>query len=233
MRNSAKALAVLIMAVYLFVGYFSLSTHVSWKDRGEFNHLENVSASPRVTVDMPLELELVPDVYPELGGDRFEDSLKGAIEDALRSNDLWADFSHIRPVIVFPGEGPPDRIDNPVIIVFTSFQGHENRFYYESCYASVLLYMNSNGDVGSYLSVERRYSGDSSKTDDLSNFARDLYNEARARGDSLGGSYSLKVVYWNVLEVRNGKFSGRKCWDVLAEEIEKEVGEWAATLNSK
>lgn len=231
MRTSTLALTVIIATVYILVGYFSLSTHVSWAGRGEFNHLENVSSSSRVTVDVPLELELISDLYPELGSDMFEDSLKRAIEDVMTSKNLQAEFSHVRPVVVFPNEETPGRIGNPIIIVFTNFQGHEDKFYYEICYASVLLYMNSNGDIGSYLNVERKYSDDSRKTDDLSNFALDLYNEALSAEEN--GNYSLKIAYWNVLKVRTGKFSGRKCWDVLADEISKEVEEWASTLGSK
>ncbi len=232
MRDSAKALAILVAAVYLFVGYFSLSTTVSWESRGEFNALSNVSYSGRVFVDMPLTLELISDVYPELStGDEFGTALKKAVGNALQSHGLWPDFTHVRPVVILPDESPPDRVNAPVVVIFTNFEGHENRAYYESCYASVLIYMNSNGDVGSYLSVERKYSGDSSRTDDLSNFARDLYKAARARGDATG-DYSLKVVYWNVLEVRTGKFSGKGCWETLAGEIAKEVDEWASTLGS-
>ncbi|ASJ06952.1 hypothetical protein [Thermococcus pacificus] len=230
MRGSAKALVILIGAVYLIVGYFLLSTSVSWESKGEFNALSNVSYSGRVFVDIPLELELMYDVYPELGHDEFKSFLRNAIEEVLISHNLWPDFTHVRPVVVLPGDSPPDRVNAPVVVIFTNFQGRENRFYYESCYASVLIYMNSNGDVGSYLSVERKYSEDSSKTDDLSNFARDLYETARARGNSTG-DYSLKVVYWNVLEVRTGKFSGKNCWEMLTGEIVKEVDEWASTLD--
>ncbi len=230
MRDSAKALVTLIGVVYLFVGYFSLSTSVSWESKGEFNALSNVSYSGRVFVDVPLELELMYDAYPKLSHGEFKGSLRNAIEEVLLSHDLWPDFTHVRPIVIPPGDSPPDRVNAPVVVIFTNFQGRENRFYYESCYASVLIYMNSNGDVGSYLSVERRYSGDSSRVNDLSGFARELYDIALARGDE-AGNRSLKVAYWNVLKVRTGKFSGKDCWETLTGEIAKEVDEWASTLD--
>ncbi|NJE46484.1 hypothetical protein E3E35_03445 [Thermococcus sp. GR7] len=230
MNSTGRLIFITFAVVFLLVGYLSTSTSVSWESKGEFNHLSNVSTSSRVTIDMPLELELVYDIYPELGHERFENSLKSALGDVFASRNLWADFSHVRPIIVFPGKYPPDKINNPVVIISIPFHGHENNVYYESCYASVLIYMNSNGDMGSYLSVEERYSGDSTKTDDLRFFAKDLFNVAMDRGNSLGGNYSLAVVYWNVLEVRTGKLSGNDCWDVLAEEVAREVEKWAMTL---
>ncbi len=91
--------------------------------------------------------------------------------------------------------------------------------------------MSSSGDVGSYLSVEREYSGDSSRTDDLRNFATDLFQRANSTAYASESPYSLKVAYWNVLEVRHGKLAGGgDCWDVLAGEIGREIEEWAQTL---
>ncbi|NJE06203.1 hypothetical protein E3E36_08625 [Thermococcus sp. M36] len=231
MKRPGVVLALLIVVVYTFIFYFSFSTGLSWDSKGEFNHLSNVTISGRVVVDMPLELELIPGVYPELDyHEQFENSLKDAITKVLESENLSPEFAHVRPVIVFPGEGLPSRINDSVVVIFVPFHGHENRVYYENCYASILVYMSSNGDVGSYLSVEERYSGDSRKTDDLKYFAADLFRTAKARVDLDESPYSLKVVYWNVLEVRRGKLADRSCWDVLAEEVGKEIDEWAETL---
>ncbi|ASJ12267.1 hypothetical protein [Thermococcus thioreducens] len=231
MNRQGISLALLIVVVYAFVFYFSLSTGVSWDSRGEFNHLANVTAPGKVVVDMPPELELISGVYPELDyHGQFEDSLKSAMAEVLESETLYSEFAHVRPVMVFPGEGLPSRINNSVVIIFVPFYGHENRVYYENCYASILVYMNSNGDVGSYLSVEEKYSGDSRKTDDLQYFAADLFRTAKARADLDGSPYSLKVVYWNVLEVRRGKLADKSCWDILAGEVGKEIQEWARTL---
>ncbi|NJE10102.1 hypothetical protein [Thermococcus sp. MAR1] len=231
MNRQGISLALLIVVVYAFVFYFSLSTEVSWDSRGEFNHPANVTVPGKVVVDMPPELELISGVYPELDyHEEFENSLKGAITEVLKSENLSPKFAHVRPLIVFPGEGLPSRINNSVVIIFVPFYGHENRVYYENCYASILVYMNSNGDVGSYLSVEEKYSGDSRKTDDLKYFATDLFRTARARAELDGSPYSLKVVYWNVLEVRRGKLSDKGCWDILAGEVGEEFQEWARTL---
>ncbi|WP_258084569.1 hypothetical protein [Thermococcus thermotolerans] len=231
MNRSGISLALLIVVVYAFVFYSSFSTGVSWDSKGEFNHLDNVTVPGKVVVDMPLELELIPGVYPELDyHGRFEDSLKGAITKVLESKNLSPEFAHVRPVVVFPGEGLPSRINDSVVIIFAPFYGHENRVYYENCYASILVYMSSSGDVGSYPSVEERYSGDSSKTDDLQYFAAGLFRTAKARADLDGSPYSLKVVYWNVLEVRRGKLADRSCWDILAGKVGKEIQEWAQTL---
>lgn len=231
MRRIYALIALFIAGIYLLVGYLMLSTDVSWESKGEFSSLSNVSYSGEVVVDMPLALDLNVGIYDIDTGSGFKAALKGAISNVLLSHGLRPDFNHVRPVVLLPGESPPNRIDKPVIILDVPFLGQGGEVYYDSYYASVLIYMNSNGDIGSYLSVERRYSGDSSKTDDLSNFARNLYETARARGDSTG-NHSLKVVYWNVLRVRTGKLSGRDCWRTLAGEIAREVDEWASTLDS-
>ena len=231
MNRQGITLALLIVVVYSFVFYFSFSTSVSWKSRGEFDHLANVTVRGRVVVDMPIELELISGVSPELDyHGQFEGSLKAAIMKVLESENLSPEFSHVRPVIVFPGGGLPSRINDSVVIIFVPFYGHENRVFYENCYASILVYMSSSGDVGSYLSVEERYSGDSSKTDDLKGFAADLFRTARAEAGVNGDPYSLKVVYWNVLEVRSGKLADKNCWSVLAGEVGNEIEEWARTL---
>ncbi len=231
MRRRYALIALFIAGIYLLVGYLMLSTDVSCESKGEFSSLSNVSYSGEVVVDMPLALDVNVGIYDIGPGSGFKAALKGAISDALLSHGLRPDFSHVRPIVLLPGESPPDRIDEPLIILDVPFLGQGDEFYYDSCYASVLIYMNSNGDIGNYLSVEDRYSGDSSKTDDLSGFARDLYKAARASEDATG-NYSLKVVYWNVLRVRTGKLSGRDCWRMLAGEIAKEVDEWASTLDS-
>ncbi|QDA31197.1 hypothetical protein FH039_05725 [Thermococcus indicus] len=220
-----------IAILCLLIGYLLANVSVGWKSKGEFDRLSNVTVSGKVVVDMPLELELIPDVYPELDyHGQFGDSLRNAIVEALESENLFPEFAHVRPVVIFPDEGLLSRINDSVVVIFVPFRGHENTVYYENCYASILVYMSSSGDVGSYLSVEERYSGDSSKNDDLRYFASDLFRTAKARADLDGSPYSLKVVYWNVLEVRRGKLANRSCWDILAEEVGREIQEWARTL---
>lgn len=228
MNRSGKILVLLMFVAYSTVGYLLFTADVSWKSSGEFSHLENVTTGKRVVVDFPLEVELASDVYPEFGlrGD-FESAIKSSIREVFEGRNISVEFAHVRPVIIMPGESPPDWIDGPVVVLFIPFQGHEDRFYYETCYASVLLYASSSGDVGSYLSVEERYQGD---TDDLGNFARELFQTAEAREYS-GRPYSTLVVYWNTLEVRNGKLSGEDCWELLSREVARELEAWAETLN--
>ncbi|AFL94397.1 hypothetical protein CL1_0185 [Thermococcus cleftensis] len=218
-----------MLIAYSTAGYLLLTANVSWKSSGEFSHLENVTTGERVVVDFPLEVELASDVYPEFGlrGD-FESALKSSIREAFEERNISVEFAHVRPVIIMPGESPPDWIDEPVVVLFIPFQGHEDRFYYETCYASVLLYASSSGDVGSYLSVEEMYRGN---TDNLEDFARELFQTAEARGDASGRPYSTLVVYWNTLEVRNGKLSGEDCWELLSREVVRELEAWAETLN--
>ncbi|MCD6372745.1 MAG: hypothetical protein J7L37_04265 [Thermococcus sp.] len=80
------------------------------------------------------------------------------------------------------------------------------------------------------MAVEREYSGSSIDSGDMERFAEELFRTAEVRAGADGTPYSLKVVYWDVLEARRGKLVERDCWDILAGELEKEVREWARTL---
>lgn len=229
-RLHAFFLALLVLYI-LWVVYVGSSISVSNVSKGEFNFLFEVNSTPRVVVQPPYSLTLSSGVYPgENLGEGLEDSLRKETTRVLQSLGIFPDFRIVEPLVLLPGEKPPERIDEPLVIFFVPFYGYEDRGYYETCHASILVYMSSSGDVGSYLSVEKKYSGGSSKTDDLKYFADDLFRTAKARADVNGSPYSLKVVYWNVLEVRRGKLSDKSCWDVLAGEVGKEIQEWARTL---
>ncbi|NJE60951.1 hypothetical protein [Thermococcus sp. 21S7] len=232
MRRLYLPVFAVVILCFLLVGYTASSVSVGNEARGEFNFLFEVNSSPRVVVQLPYSLTLSSGIYPgENTEEDFENALKKETAEALGSSGLYPEFRSVEPLVLLPGEKPPERIAEPLIIFFVPFYGHEENIYYESCYASVLVYMSSRGDVGSYLSVEEKYSGDSTKTDDLKYFASDLFDAAMKAAESGNGSHSLKVVYWNVLEVRRGRLAGGDCWDILAEEIGKEIAEWARTLN--
>lgn len=122
-------------------------------------------------------------------------------------------------------------MDSPVIIILIPFYRQGSYIVYQKCFASVLLYMNSNGDVLSFRATEIKFQGSSDELQRLEPFARELYNTAMLRNDLMGGNTSTAVVYWDVLTVRTGALSGEDCWALLSKEVAKEVGRWAETLN--
>ena len=203
--------------------FFSKRVSVSWESREVLAHYENVKVPRNVSVSIPVVM--LSAGLNKKNATVFSRALWNDMAGILRSGGLSPKLIEARTRFVTFGKGDSSSLNlkGPVVLVFMPYYGHETHLLYRECYASVLIYMNSNPDVGSYLSMVNRYS----KEDHLSFLAGWLFK--RAKGNETG-PYSLEVVYWNMLRVRISNKAHENCWDVLAGEIVNETKEWAKTL---
>jgi len=228
-RLTVSVLVIIILTSLGAAGYyisrFSTSPQVLWDSRGVFTHYENVTVPRNVSVSIPVAtLSLGLDNKTEK---TFSRALYKDIAEILKADGLSPEFVGEETDFSIPGVSTP-KPNGPVVIVFIPFYGQENYSLYRECYSSVILYMNSNPDVESYLAMMAEYSrGNSKEIDDLGHLAKWLFKRAQSNAT---GPYSLKVVYWNTLKVRMGNNLKKSCWSTLAGEIGNEVSDWAKTL---
>jgi|GEM_PF-4240035 len=232
-RLKVSVLVIITLAAVVVAGYYASSlqksTQLSWDSRGAFTHYENVTVPVNVSVSIPVAtLSLGLDNKSEK---TFSRALYSDMARVLKSKGLSPEFVGEETDFSIPGITPQTSAPGhtgPVIILFIPFYGQENYSLYRECYADVILYMNSNPDVESYLAMVEKYSNSNSKEiDDLKPLAKWLFKRAQANAT---GPYSLKVVYWNTLKARVGNEVNESCWDVLAGEIGKETDDWVRTL---
>jgi len=213
---------VIVASVAVNHVFFS-RRYVSWKSKEVFAHYENVTVPRNVSVSIPVvTLSAAPEGYNAEG---LATALHKDMAGILRLEGLSPQFIGEEIGLTVPKtlNISEPKINGPVVFIFIRYYGSETNVLYRECYASVLIYMNSNPDVGSYLSMVNRYS----KEDHLSFLAGWLFRRAKANET---GPYSLKVVYWDTLRARISSKANETCWDVLAGEIANETKGWVKTL---
>ncbi|WP_457752439.1 hypothetical protein [Thermococcus sp.] len=228
-RLTVSVLLIIIITSLGAAGYyisrFSTSPQVLWDSRGVFTHYENVTVPRNVSVSIPV-VTFSLDMNNK-SKTAFSQALYNDIEEILKADGFSPKFIGEEMDFSIPGVSTL-KPNGPVVIVFIPFYGQENYSLYRECYASVILYMNSNPDVESYLAMVTEYSRNNSKEiDDLGHLANWVFKKAQTNETE---PYSLDVVYWNTLKVRMGNNLKKSCWKTLAGEIGKEVDDWAKTL---
>ena len=212
------------VALGLIASIILMGIMASGYDQGNpivLEHYENVTVEDNVSVFIPIATLSAGVDNKKVN--EFSQSIFNDVKNVLKSQGLKAEFWGEALNISIPGLQLP-KPNGPVVIVFIPFYGREDHLLHHECYATVVLYMNSQPDLRSYYHMVARYS---SGDGNLEHLTEELFKEAQTREPE---EYSLKVVYWQELKFRNLSTSDERCWDALAGEIGKEVEGWAKTL---